>query len=180
MYQPNNNQWFYEQEKERLAVEQYINNSNRLQNDRYLQCTRINQNIQINMRNPFTIMPRQSARLNYQFPIQQPVQNNYTSFYQQPEIEHKFKTQQQIQHDKNEYLKIMYDHAKQTIENLITKPFLSYDEQKMFDDCRDFVDMIDSRETIQDHSKPFIVKLDSVYKIARIMNKHCPICIKIH
>ncbi len=158
-------------ENEFIEMKKYMNELSKRQSDFNIQCAQINLQLQNCQNNIFMNQPVHS--FIHQFPIQQPVQNNYTSFYQQPEAKHKFKNQQQIQHNKNECLKMMYNHAKQTIENLITKPFLSYDEQKILDDYKDFVDMIDSRETLQDYSKPFIVKLDSIYKLAKIMNKHC-------
>ena len=82
-----------------------------------------------------------------------------------------FKTQN---NQADEYVKIIYEHAKNTVEQLSAKVFLTSEEQHYYSELKDAIDFIEAGQTLQNPNKSFISKLDAAQKADSILRKYFP------
>lgn len=74
----------------------------------------------------------------------------------------------------NDFIKLIYDHAKQALEQLSAKAFLTLEEQHYYSELKDAMDFIEAGQTLQNPNKSFISKLDAAQKADSILRKHFP------
>lgn len=82
-----------------------------------------------------------------------------------------FKTQNS---QADEYIKIIYEHAKTAIEQMSAKVFLTLKEQYYYSELKDAMDFIEAGQTLRNPNKSFISKLDAAQKVDSILRKHFP------
>lgn len=71
-----------------------------------------------------------------------------------------------------EYIKIIYEHAKNTVEQLSAKALLTPEEQHYYSELKDAMDFIEAGQTLRNPNKSFISKLDAAQKADSILRKH--------
>ena len=72
----------------------------------------------------------------------------------------------------NDFIKLIYNHAKQALEQLSAKAFLTLEEQHYYSELKDAMDFIEAGQTLQNPNKSFISKLDAAQKADSILKKH--------
>ena len=82
-----------------------------------------------------------------------------------------FKTQNS---QADEYIKIIYEHAKNTIEQISARAFLTPEEHYYYSELKDAIDFIEAGQTLQNPNKSFISKLDAAQKADSILRKYFP------
>ncbi|MBR1681301.1 hypothetical protein IJ707_05885 [bacterium] len=70
---------------------------------------------------------------------------------------------------------MIYEHAKNAIEQMSAKVFLTPKEHYYYLELKDAIDFIEAGQTLQNPNKSFISKLDAANKAADILNKHLQI-----
>ena len=101
-----------------------------------------------------------------------PVQYKEQNYYQQSDYNSQNKSFKTHSSQVDEYIKMIYEHAKNTIEQLSAKAFLTPEEQYYYSELKDAMDFIEAGQTLQNPNKSFISKLDAAKKAADILNKH--------
>ena len=101
-----------------------------------------------------------------------PVQYKEQNYYQQSNYNSQNKSFKTHSSQVNEYIKMIYEHAKNTIEQMSAKAFLTPEEQYYYSELKDAMDFIEAGQTLQNPNKSFISKLDAAKKAADILNKH--------
>ena len=101
-----------------------------------------------------------------------PVQYKEQNYYQQSDYNSQNKSFKTHSSQVDEYIKMIYEHAKNTIEQLSAKSFLTPEEQYYYSELKDAMDFIEAGQTLQNPNKSFISKLDAAKKAADILNKH--------
>ncbi len=178
MYQQINYQTEYEIEMNRIRKEnkyiemkKYMNELSKRQNDFNIQCAKINLQLQNCQNQIFMKQPIHS--FIYQFPIQQPIQTIQTTSYCEQQSQQEYHhLNQNRQKDINELCKIIYEHIKQTVEELSTKTFLTQDEQEKLNYYKDALDIIHSTQTMQNPNEHILSKLNAILNLTEIVNKH--------
>ena len=101
-----------------------------------------------------------------------PVQYKEQNYYQQSNYNSQNKSFKTHSSQVDEYIKMIYEHAKNTIEQMSAKVFLTPEEQYYYSELKDAMDFIEAGQTLQNPNKSFISKLDAAKKAADILNKH--------
>ena len=101
-----------------------------------------------------------------------PVQYKEQNYYQQSDYNSQNKSFKTHSSQVDEYIKMIYEHAKNTIEQMSAKAFLTPEEQYYYSELKDAMDFIEAGQTLQNPNKSFISKLDATKKAADILNKH--------
>lgn len=101
-----------------------------------------------------------------------PVQYKEQNYYQQSNYNSQNKSFKTHSSQVDEYIKMIYEHAKNTIEQMSAKAFLTPEEQYYYSELKDAMDFIEAGQTLQNPNKSFISKLDAAKKAADILNKH--------
>lgn len=101
-----------------------------------------------------------------------PVQYKEQNYYQQSDYNSQNKSFKTHSSQVDEYIKMIYEHAKNTIEQMSAKAFLTPEEQYYYSELKDAMDFIEAGQTLQNPNKSFISKLDAAKKAADILNKH--------
>ena len=101
-----------------------------------------------------------------------PVQYKEQNYYQQSDYNSQNKSFKTNSSQVDEYIKMIYEHAKNTIEQMSAKAFLTPEEQYYYSELKDAMDFIEAGQTLQNPNKSFISKLDAAKKAADILNKH--------
>ena len=101
-----------------------------------------------------------------------PVQYKEQNDYQHDDYNRQNKSFQTQNSQADEYVKMIYEHAKNTVEQLGAKAFLTPEEQYYYSELKDAIDFIEAGQTLQNPNKSFISKLDAAQKAADILNKH--------
>lgn len=117
---------------------------------------------------------------NYQTQYVNPFQNELTSSvqyneqndYQHDDYNSQNKSLQTQNSQVDEYIKMIYEHAKNTIEQMSAKAFLTPEEQYYYSELKDAMDFIEAGQTLQNPNNSFVSKLDAAKKAADILNKH--------
>ena len=186
--------------KDRLQIElERIENEKRLNVQRHqIEQQRINNNLELKTAKIYhqsacglmqNKMPSQRVAQDRTY-IQQP--QNYQTQYVNTHPDGltnlvQYKEQNDYQHDDynrqnksfqtqnsqaDEYIKMIYEHAKNTIEQLSAKAFLTPEEQHYYSELKDAIDFIEAGQTLQNPNKSYISKLDAAQKIEIILRKH--------
>lgn len=173
--------------KKRLSFQRYqieqqrINNNLELETAKiYLQATcRFMQNIipnQCVMQKRTYMQQPQNYQTQYvnAYPngLTNPVQYKEQNYYQQSDYNSQNKSFKTHSSQVDEYIKMIYEHAKNTIEQMSAKAFLTPEEQYYYSELKDAMDFIEAGQTLQNPNKSFISKLDAAKKAADILNKH--------
>ena len=74
----------------------------------------------------------------------------------------------------NDFIKLIYDHAKQALEQLSAKEFLMPEEQHCYSELKDAIDFIEAGHTLRNQNKSFISKVDAAQKVDSILRKYFP------
>lgn len=187
-------------QRDSLQIElEKIENEKRLNFQRYqIEQQRINNNLELEMAKIYhqatcgfmqNIIPNQCVMQKTTY-IQQP-QNYQTQYvntfqgelpspiqyneqdYNQPSDynsqDKSFKTQNS---QADEYIKIIYEHAKNTVEQLSAKALLTPEEQHYYSELKDAMDFIEAGQTLRNPNKSYISKLGAAQKIEVILRKH--------
>ncbi|MBQ2644396.1 hypothetical protein IJG14_02325 [bacterium] len=101
-----------------------------------------------------------------------PVQYKEQNYYQQSDYNSQNKSFKTHSSQVDEYIKMIYEHAKNTIEQMSTKAFLTPEEQYYYSELKDAMDFIEAGQTLQNPNNSFVSKLDAAKKAADILNKH--------
>lgn len=101
-----------------------------------------------------------------------PVQYKEQNYYQQSDYNSQNKSFKTHSSQVDEYIKMIYEHAKNTIEQMSAKAFLSPEEQYYYSELKDAMDFIEAGQTLQNPNNSFVSKLDAAKKAADILNKH--------
>lgn len=102
------------------------------------------------------------------------IQYNKQNDYQHDDYNSQNKSFQTQNSQTNEYVKMIYEHAKNTVEQLSTKAFLTPEEQYYYSEIKDAIDFIEAGQRLKISNKSFISKLDAAQKIEVILRKHFP------
>ena len=105
-----------------------------------------------------------------------PVQYKEQNYYQQSDYNSQNKSFKTHSSQVDEYIKMIYEHAKNTIEQMSAKAFLTPEEQYYYSELKDAMDFIEAGQTLQNPNNSFVSKLDAAKKAADILNKHLHIC----
>ena len=187
-------------QRDSLQIElEKIENEKRLNFQRYqIEQQRINNNLELEMAKIYhqatcgfmqNIIPNQCVMQkrtymqqpqNYQtqyvnaYPngLTNPVQYKEQNYYQQSDYNSQNKSFKTHSSQVDEYIKMIYEHAKNTIEQMSAKAFLTPEEQYYYSELKDAMDFIEAGQTLQNPNKSFISKLDAAKKAADILNKH--------
>ena len=92
--------------------------------------------------------------------------------YQDDDYDSQNKSFQTQNSQADEYVKMIYEHAKNTVEQLSAKEFLTPEEHYYYSELKDAVDFIDAGQTLRNPNNSFVSKLDAAKKAADILNKH--------
>ena len=101
-----------------------------------------------------------------------PVQYKEQNYYQQSDYNSQNKSFKTHSSQVDEYIKMIYEHAKNTIEQMSAKAFLTPEEQYYYSELKDAMDFIEAGQTLQNPNNSFVSKLDAAKKAADILNKH--------
>ena len=101
-----------------------------------------------------------------------PVQYKEQNYYQQSDYNSQNKSFKTHSSQVDEYIKMIYEHAKNTIEQMSAKAFLTSEEQYYYSELKDAMDFIEAGQTLQNPNNSFVSKLDAAKKAADILNKH--------
>lgn len=101
-----------------------------------------------------------------------PVQYKEQNYYQQSDYNSQNKSFKTHSSQVDEYIKMIYEHAKNTIEKMSAKAFLTPEEQYYYSELKDAMDFIEAGQTLQNPNNSFVSKLDAAKKAADILNKH--------
>jgi hypothetical protein len=101
-----------------------------------------------------------------------PVQYKEQNHYQQSDYNSQNKSFKTHSSQVDEYIKMIYEHAKNTIEQMSAKAFLTPEEQYYYSELKDAMDFIEAGQTLQNPNNSFVSKLDAAKKAADILNKH--------
>lgn len=101
-----------------------------------------------------------------------PIQYKEQNYYQQSDYNSQNKSFKTNSSQVDEYIKMIYEHAKNTIEQMSAKAFLTPEEQYYYSELKDAMDFIEARQTLQNPNNSFVSKLDAAKKAADILNKH--------
>ncbi len=104
--------------------------------------------------------------------LSNPVQYKEQNYYQQSDYNSQNKSFKTNSSQVDEYIKMIYEHAKNTIEQMSAKAFLTPEEQYYYSELKDAMDFIEARQTLQNPNNSFVSKLDAAKKAADILNKH--------
>ena len=74
----------------------------------------------------------------------------------------------------DEKFKIIYDQIKQLFEHLCSKTYLSPQEQRDFEICKDILDAFDIKKTMRDNTKSLIDKANAINKAEKLLGKYLP------
>lgn len=166
-------------EKERIENEKRLNaqrlqiEQQRINNELRLKLEEINN--QVNYRCMQNTMPQtypmhrslptQRSQIVQTLDIQTPGKSLNNQFYQQQHIN-------MNSDDSKDFIKLIHDHAKQALEQLSAKAFLTPEEQYYYSEIKDAIDFIEAGQTLRNPNKSFISKLDAAQKIEVILRKH--------
>ena len=187
-------------QRDSLQIElEKIENKKRLSFQRYqIEQQRINNNLELEMAKIYhqatcrfmqNIIPNQCVMQkrtymqqpqNYQtqyvnaYPngLSNPVQYKEQNYYQQSDYNSQNKSFKTHSSQVDEYIKMIYEHAKNTIEKMSAKAFLTPEEQYYYSELKDAMDFIEAGQTLQNPNNSFVSKLDAAKKAADILNKH--------
>jgi len=187
-------------QRDSLQIElEKIENKKRLSFQRYqIEQQRINNNLELEMAKIYhqatcrfmqNIIPNQCVMQkrtytqqpqNYQtqyvnaYPngLSNPVQYKEQNYYQQSDYNSQNKSFKTHSSQVDEYIKMIYEHAKNTIEQMSAKAFLTPEEQYYYSELKDAMDFIEAGQTLQNPNNSFVSKLDAAKKAADILNKH--------
>ena len=104
--------------------------------------------------------------------LSNPVQYKEQNYYQQSDYNSQNKSFKTHSSQVDEYIKMIYEHAKNTIEQMSAKAFLTPEEQYYYSELKDAMDFIEAGQTLQNPNNSFVSKLDAAKKAADILNKH--------
>jgi len=76
--------------------------------------------------------------------------------------------------DMRDFIKLIYDHAKQALEQLSAKEFLTPEEQHCYSELKDAIDFMEAGHTLRNQNKSFISKVDAAQKVDSILRKYFP------
>lgn len=161
--------------EKRLNAERYQMEQKRIKENLKLELERINN--QTNYRYVQNTTP-QTYSTHSSLPLLQPqiVQNKTPqipdmSFHNLPHQQ----CQNNISSDNmSDFIKLIYDHAKQALEQLSVKEFLTPEEQHCYSELKDAIDFIEAGHTLRNQNKSFISKVDAVQKVYSILRKYFP------
>ena len=187
-------------QRDSLQIElEKIENKKRLSFQRYqIEQQRINNNLELEMAKIYhqatcrfmqNVIPNQCVMQkrtymqqpqNYQtqyvnaYPngLSNPVQYKEQNYYQQSDYNSQNKSFKTHSSQVDEYIKRIYEHAKNTIEQMSAKAFLTPEEQYYYSELKDAMDFIEAGQTLQNPNNSFVSKLDAAKKAADILNKH--------
>ena len=109
---------------------------------------------------------------SFQSGLTSPVQHNEQDYNQQADYNSQDKSFKTQNSQADEYVKMIYEHAKNTVEQLSAKAYLTPEEHYYYSELKDVIDFIDVGQTLHNPNKSFVSKLDAVKKAADILNKH--------
>lgn len=89
-------------------------------------------------------------------------------------LNHVFRQRQQINMnlDINDYIKLIYDFAKQILKQLNVKVFLTPEEQYYYSELKDTIDFIEAGEALRNTNESFISKLHAAHTVDSILRKY--------
>ena len=101
-----------------------------------------------------------------------PVQYKEQNYYQQSDYNSQNKSFKTHSSQVDEYIKMICEHAKNTIEQMSAKAFLTPEEQYYYSELKDAMDFIEAGQTLRNPNKSFISKLDAAQKADSILRKY--------
>ena len=101
-----------------------------------------------------------------------PVQYKEHNDYQDDDYDSQNKSFQTQNSQADEYVKMIYEHAKNTVEQLSAKEFLTPEEHYYYSELKDAIDFIEAGQTLRNSNKSYISKLGAAQKIEVILRKH--------
>lgn len=161
--------------EKRLNSQRYQMEQQRINNELIIKLEKINN--QVNYRYMQNTIPQiypmhrplltQRFQIFQDWSIQAPNKNLNIMSHQQQQ----FNTNSDGSKD---FIKLIYDHAKQALKQLSVKAFLTPEEQYYYSELKDALDFIEAGQTLRNPNKSFISKLDAAQKIEVILRKHFP------
>lgn len=148
--------------EKKLNAERYQMEQKRIKENLKLELERINN--QTNYRYVQNITPQTHSTHNSLSLLQPQIVQNRTP--QIPDMSFHNLPHQQRQNninsdDMSDFIKLIYDHAKQALEQLSTKEFLTPEEQHCYSELKDAIDFIEAGHTLRNQNKSFISKVDA-------------------
>ena len=153
---------------QRLQIEQQ-----RINNELRIKLESINNQVNYRyMQNTDT----QKYSMHRPLPMQKPqITQAWNSQIPDSSMNHMFHQNQRMNinsDNSNHFIKLIYDHAKQALEQLSAKAFLTSEEQHYYSELKDAMDFIEAGQTLRNPNKSFLSNLDAAQKIEIILKKH--------
>ena len=111
---------------------------------------------------------------SFQSGLTNPIQYNEQDYNQSSDYNSQDKSFKTQNSQADEYVKIIYEHTKNTIEQMSAKVFLTPEEQHYYSELKDAIYFIEAGQTLQNPNKSFISKLDAAQKADSILRKYFP------
>lgn len=111
---------------------------------------------------------------SFQSGLTNPMQYNEQDYNQSSDYNSQDKSFKTQNSQVDEYVKIIYEHTKNTVEQMSAKVFLTPEEQHYYSELKDAIYFIEAGQTLQNPNKSFISKLDAAQKADSILKKHFP------